>query len=370
MAFLLLLMIMLLFKYFFFHRKPSATAAGAIVMAIGIFEYDLFHHYFITSFTEYKWFVWFLIIAWMVISGSFLKSVFNHTFKLLHRQNEIQSFAIGTWIASTSVCSTIMFNRIPEIRVIPEIVISVNGVLWAIFCILCIKNFMKLLKTDSYKQTHGIILLSTVSTQSIVIGLSTIFGTTNNLKMINQGFFYLGILFYFVSLSIIVKRYLATYKIMDIKQDWYNTNCVIHGAMSITGLAGITSGIIGGKIIIAIWFWVLVCFFLVESIEIYRAVMRAKYLGFRKGLFQYHVSQWTRNFTFGMFLAFTIKLPVHFLSTSLLVIHKALVKYGVVVVILLLMIEIILYIKDNFTLKYLCLRNQNSHTENHFLEGR
>ncbi|WP_436580479.1 hypothetical protein [Heyndrickxia oleronia] len=42
MAFLLLLMIMLLFKYFFFHRKPSATAAGAIVMAIGIFEYDLF----------------------------------------------------------------------------------------------------------------------------------------------------------------------------------------------------------------------------------------------------------------------------------------------------------------------------------------
>ena len=44
----------------------------------------------------------------------------------------------------------------------------------------------------------------------------------------------------------------------------------------------------------------------VESLEMVRAATRVQKLGWKKGIFTYHISQWSRNFTFGMFYAFTM----------------------------------------------------------------
>lgn len=55
-----------------------------------------------------------------------------------------------------------------------------------------------------------------------------------------------------------------------------------------------------------LWIWVIVFFILVEEIELIRAILRMKKHGIMQGVGSYHVSQWSRNFTFGMLYAFTV----------------------------------------------------------------
>src|SRR5690625_5162246 len=93
---------------------------------------------------------------------------------------------------------------------------------------------------------------------------------------------------------------------LTLVDDWTNTNCIIHGALSITGLAIIVSDSFTPSFVIVLWFVVFILLGIVEMIEVVRAILRIKLYGWNKGVFTYHISQWSRNFTFGMFYAFTL----------------------------------------------------------------
>lgn len=69
---------------------------------------------------------------------------------------------------------------------------------------------------------------------------------------------FLGLALYFFSLYLLFRRYVFPFKKLDIKKDWYNTNCVIHGALSISGLAGTISKVIHPNVITIIWYWALI----------------------------------------------------------------------------------------------------------------
>ena len=58
----------------------------------------------------------------------------------------------------------------------------------------------------------------------------------------------------------------------------------------------------------AVWLYVLAALVAVEAIEIARLLARIGAYGWRLGALTYHASQWARNFTFGMFYAFTLAL--------------------------------------------------------------
>jgi len=58
---------------------------------------------------------------------------------------------------------------------------------------------------------------------------------------------------------------------------------------------------------------------LVEAAELLRLVRRVGQHGLRQGIFTYHVSQWSRNFTFGMFYAFTLAMADAYAQSPLLV---------------------------------------------------
>src|SRR5699024_11012246 len=116
-------------------------------------------------------------------------------------------------------------------------------------------------------------------------------------------FILLGIIFYLVSMLMIVKRYWrTTWTLID---DWTNTNCIIHGALSITGLAMVTTMTFHLNIILYLWWITFILLLIVESLEIIRAIQRVRSYGWKKGIFTYEVTQWSRNFTFGMFFAYT-----------------------------------------------------------------
>src|SRR5690625_4054213 len=115
----------------------------------------------------------------------------------------------------------------------------------------------------------------------------------------------LGIIFYLVGMIFIGKRYIRQ-KGWTLVDDWANTNCIIHGALSITGLAIVSTNTFTAQFVNFFWILIFCLLCIVEVIEVIRAVKRVKLYGWNKGIFQYDISQWSRNFTFGMFFTFTL----------------------------------------------------------------
>ncbi|MFD2639472.1 hypothetical protein [Piscibacillus salipiscarius] len=281
-------------------------ASGAIIMANGIFLYGGIQAFpYIDQYLGEVLAI-LLFIAWTGIYLRLTVQFFQKDFLLPFLNNPIQSFTIGTWIAGVSVLCNVLLKYFPETLLFLQVMSIINIALWAIFLVTMIKSFKTLLK-EKNSSIHGVILLSTVGTQSIVILLENLFTWVP--EIIFESLVLLGVLFYIVGVFLLARRYLTTkWTLID---DWKNTNCIIHGALSITGLAMVTGGLMTTGFMIWFWMSVFVLLVIVEVIEIIRAYKRIKKLGFIKGVWTYHISQWSRNFTFGMFFAFTLAMNLN-----------------------------------------------------------
>ncbi len=307
--FLLLLVLCLTFSSIFLKRVSSPTPSGAIVMAIGIYVNGA-----LTRFTFLNLFApaiaRLLLVILLIIAGSYVRALFRRTLYRDHLSHPVRSFAAGTWVAGISVCGISLAQRIPEWRPFVQVLLVANTLLWVYYISLMIRNFFIIIRTDHGKNVHGVLLLSTVSTQSLVIAWRVAFGTSAAYRAVAPYMMGFGVLLYSVSFLLIARRYLNVRHGIDLAGGWFNTNCIIHGAMSITGLATAVSGVVSANVTLAIWLWVLGWFIIVEAVEIARAVVRIRAEGFRRGLGVYDPTQWSRNFTFGMLYAFTLSFNI------------------------------------------------------------
>ena len=146
---------------------------------------------------------------------------------------------------------------------------------------------------------------------------------------------------YAIGLGLILRRYVGgeTWRLAD---DWDNTNCILHGALSISGLAAVVSDHFSAQALLVFWLIVVAAFVIVEAIEVLRLFVRVNALGWRRGLFVYDVSQWARNFTFGMFYAFTLAFAERvpsLASQSVEALRRTILSSGQYVVLFLLLAE-------------------------------
>lgn len=350
-----IILLALTIRFFFLVRSPSTTPAGAIVMAIGIFLNGAIKKFPVLDITLGSAIAFTLLLCWVFIAVSYFQSFLKGTFYEQHQNHPIKSFAIGTWVAGTSVVATVVYQRIPELNYFVTVMVAFNCFLWGYFVVLILRNFKTLFSTDMYKNTHGVLLLSCVSTQSLVVAFTIIFKNAF-LMFISKYLIILGSIFYIVSFIIIMRRYFVNMKKFDIDKDWFNTNCILHGAMSITGLASAISHLIHPNVVLFIWLWVLSWFVVVEIIELFRANKRVRNHGFVNGLMKYDVSQWSRNFTFGMLYAFTMNFDLSLTSLHhnhfLYDVRGFILQYGGWIVLFFLAYEIFLFFKANATLQY------------------
>jgi hypothetical protein len=112
----------------------------------------------------------------------------------------------------------------------------------------------------------------------------------------------LGVACYVVGVILVVGRIGPGWRL---ERDWDNTNCILHGALSITGLAVVVGDVLPGGGLLALWIAVVIVFAAVELVELVRLGLRVHALGWRGAVLVYDPSQWARNFTVGMFYAFT-----------------------------------------------------------------
>ncbi|MFD2923764.1 hypothetical protein [Halobacillus naozhouensis] len=287
-------------------RRNSKTinpASGAIVMAIGIFLFAP-----INAFPFLHQVLGGILAAGLGIVGisiyqGLTRQFFDRNFLIPFLRNPVNSFTMGTWIAGISVLCNVIEKYYPATILVVQTIAAVNTLLWVVFLLSCAYNFKELMARPTSHAIHGVVLLSTVATQSVVIAWINLFSfIPQSLINIVIG---LGFIFYLCGVTLIVVRYGSEAE-WTLADHWTNTNCIIHGALSITGLALVSADAGTSLFLMIFWLVVFALLIVVESLEAIRAVKRIRQLGWRKGLFTYNISQWSRNFTFGMFYAFSM----------------------------------------------------------------
>ncbi|WP_404452302.1 hypothetical protein LG329_18320 [Virgibacillus necropolis] len=348
---LLYFSIVFAFCYFiqrlFLKKEFSSTASGAIVMGNGIFLYSAMQQF--PSLYDYgEIFAFILAAVWALIVISIISTIPKHSFKKRHFPNSIHVFAIGTWVAGTSVLGNVIHQFSLNLGIFPYIMGILNVALYIWYMYHIFKAYREIFRTSAKNQVHGVILLSTVSTQSIVLLLFNIFnkGLPDWGSATLIGF---GILLYCIGLYLIFRRYVFI-RNWNMKDDWKNTNCILHGAISITGLATVTTGVFNYNFILLLWIWVIALFVIVEGIEISRIIIRIKSYGLVLAIGSYDESQWSRNFTFGMLYAFTARFQMD-TSSIFYPIRNIIIEYGPWVVLLFLVNEILLFFKVKWNKK-------------------
>ncbi|TMU85156.1 hypothetical protein FGG79_14845 [Bacillus sp. BHET2] len=326
------------------NNKIINPASGAVIMALGIFLFAAIDAFTWINHTIGKILVVTLIVLAAIIYKSLFKQLFNKPFSYALICNPVHSFVIGSWVAGISVLSNVVVKYFPGMSVGAQAVMLINTLLWLVFMATCFYHFKEMMKRPTAYSTHGIVLLSTVATQSLVIFWVKVFSFSEGLLI---GVMSLGILFYLIGMTLIVLRYVRGYP-WTIIDDWPSTNCIIHGALSITGLAIVSSQMLSGMVMMIFWSFVFVLLIGVESLEMVRAVKRIQKLGWKKGIFTYHVSQWSRNFTFGMFYAFTLTMHDNpYYLNAFYDFHRDFLHFWAWIVLLFLLTEMGLWVGSN-----------------------
>lgn len=341
----------LVIKVLFIKDMPSPTASGAIVMAIGIFINGAIGAFPILN-NLARSLTLILLLLFVFIAASYLSDLVKGRAFGTHFANPIGRFAVGTWIAGTSVCGVALCQRLPEWKPLVQVMVLGNIGLWLYFAYQAMGSFLQFFRDETRQKVHGVLFLSAVSTQSLVIVWKAAFGDSPMYRSVAPWAILLGVVFYFVSFYLVARRYAGEGGDFDLDRDWYNTNCITHGAMSITGLASVVCGVIPTSLTLMVWLWVISWFVIIELIEIARAIKRTRMYGLAGGLLVYNPTQWSRNFTFGMLYAFNMNfdLPAGVAREPLLLsLHQTIHDYFAWIVLGLLLLEITVFLRDRLS---------------------
>lgn len=354
LIFIGLFVISLLVRQGFVRHGHSPAAAGSIVMSLGIFSTFALRQLPFYTPSVGKLMTIEVFIIWLFIAWSFFNAYLRDQFKL--RGNLDRRFAVGTWVAGTAVLSALAVDVLPEVRWFGDVLAIGSVVIYIPYLIAFLRDYKIIWQNPKRQAANGVILLATVSTMSVVIAVDTAFGWFSTI--LEQAIMAFGVALLLTGLVIIAEHY-HKLKWQELADKWMNSNCIIHGAVSITGLALTQTAVLSKGSLLTVWYIAAILFIVVEIIEIARAGQRVNRLGLANGLLVYNVSQWTRNFTFGMFYAFTLLLSRLLPENGML---QAVDSVGRYVVLIVLVVEIGLFFKAHMrrVISFHDLENQRS----------
>jgi len=281
-------------------RVSPPNSVGVIVMALGIFAAaSLPRLPFAAALAEPAAAA--VAAVWLATAVALVASLGQGG---LTRRTEplVESFGIGTWVAGTAVLARVLMLALPTDLWPARAAFVASLGLWLWFIPRAVGYLARLVR--SQVRPNGIILLSTVATQAVALMALRLFAAVGAVRDTAAVLMAFGAACYAVAAFAVVRAY--TCRTWRLAADWANGNCILHGALSITGLAAVVGGWFGAGPMSVYWAAVVVVLVLVEAVEIARLAARVREFGWRTGIAVYDPSQWARNFTFGMFYAFTL----------------------------------------------------------------
>jgi hypothetical protein len=317
----------------------STTSASGAIMAIGIFllsvlpylppELSLFKPYLTLE----------LLVIWLFIAESYLQCYLHKHF-YIHNRHILSRINVGTWVVSTAVLSLLWLKSFQDLDEIALLLAFVAIGVWVEYMKIMLGDLNILARHPVGLKLNGTLFLITISTQAIAILLSTIFHDWLPLPilviLILVGYFYYG-----VCLILSIRHYMQV-RLRHVILEWAHTNSMLHGALSISGLACLKAVLISSAVIISTWIAAIVLFIVVESIAFTRLLFNIQKKGWRTAVWKYDISQWSRSFTYSLFYAFTVAIeriqPIAWKPVTFFII-----QYGKYVVFAFLLIETTLF---------------------------
>ena len=324
--------------------KPT-TGIGAPVMALGIFGAAALQR-LPGGAAVVAPLAALLAATWLVAAALLLASIRSGGMAP-HTHSLVDSFAIGTWIAGTAVVARMTMIAAPDLGWAAVALFTLGFVLWLWFFPLALRNLLRLVGAPRVRPT-GVILLVTVATQAIALIALRLFPGVPAIHDAAAALSGLAVACYAVGVALVITR-LRPIAGWRLGRDWHNANCIIHGALSITGLTVVVGDFLPDPIVLYFWVGVVAVFTGVELIELARLATRVHKLGWRRAVLVYDPSQWTRNFTFGMFYAFTLTFAEQSAIEAghpvLDALRRLIVDTGQYVVFVLLLVELGLWLR-------------------------
>lgn len=342
LLFCILLFLLIFSKRLLGKNGRSSTGDGAIIMAAGIMLIGALKKFPFLAKVIGPYLVLVLLLLVLWLSSDYILDFLKGSFYIRHLQHPINSFSVGTWVAALSVTALSIITWLPAVKPLARFLFTLNCFLGVAYLSLLFRNYSYVFqKPGIIRKANGVVLLGCVASQSIVIA-------GNNLwvkfpSLVSLCLIILGILLYIGGILIIAGRYQYE-KHEKILKNWPNTNTIIHGAISITGLATATSFPAYINLITSIWIFSFILLVCIEVTELRRAFLLIKMKGLKEGILTYQTTQWSRNFTIGMFFTFTAKLKLNgsFLRQNDFFhkVHHFIMSWGRYAVIVLFLIEL------------------------------
>lgn len=288
-------------------RHKLSPATGGSLMAIGIFTLSVLPQLPLQALPDMQFIGYELLLLWTVLAACFLRICWTTGLGSCF-QDPLASFNSGTWVAATALVAQVLLKYTAAWRPMLWLLALVALTLWLWFLPLAIRDIRKIAVDAGRLGVNGTVLLTTVTVQALVLLLHAL------LRQAVPGWVYAllilsGYGFYGYGICLVLQRLIRETH-LDLASGWSDYNCILHGAMSITGLAAVVTGALPRWLVIATWRWAAGLFLAIEGIEIMRLVVRVHRKGWWRGAFVYNVAQWTRNFTYGMLYAFSLALKI------------------------------------------------------------
>ncbi|VVC76787.1 hypothetical protein AQUSIP_21140 [Aquicella siphonis] len=297
-AFILLLFLSHFIYVRYFHRIRFSIATGSAVLALNTYalvclpSFRLSQPVLMLAALE-------LFIIWIYISVSLLQIFLSGEKLVAHQADRLST---GYWVAGT-ILMALMFDRVEQTLHGFIVFLSLLSAVWyGIYLIIFMRWLFLCLRKRFHLHTDGMIFLAAVSTQAMVLLMTELFRDDVS-AWAYQLIIGCGFVFFFAGLVSLVWHSLAAHA-RHLAAGWPNVNSLIHGALSITGLAMVSSLAYPEWSIVGLWWCALVFLLIVEGLEFSRLLIRLRRKGFWKGLCVYHVTQWPRLFAFGVFYGF------------------------------------------------------------------
>ena len=290
-----LLSIVLAIRHVQLHTGFMAVVMTLGILNFGVLELPKYH----SIFNGLIYYVTFLL--WVTFWFHILVCIWKRTFIQKHTAASTNRFTIGTWVAGNSIMIVLTHHMFDSHHGWISFMAALNVGLWIAFIVMSIVTLGKGITEWRATSLHGNLFLTTVSSQSVAIMLLTIFPQTPILLIVT--IIMMGLIFYAISFLFITSHFSFS--------NWNATNCIFHGALSISGVTLMLSGLWPMENLVMLWLVTLIVFIIIEAAEITVLVKQLTKENPFQVIFSSNISHWSRLFTFCMFFTFT-----HLLSFS------------------------------------------------------
>src|SRR5579883_1172105 len=254
--------------------RPWSAADGGVGMAFGIFGLAALQAIPPAARWLTRPLAFALLVLWLLFMAAYLRAFLAGEAQAYLRPL-VGRFAIGTWVADSAVTGEFLLYAAPGWRPVAMALAAIGLLVWVWYAKVALRGFARMLADPDSCRARGLILLTTVSIQALVLVALKLFPRVRLVAELATVPIGVGYVVYGLGAALVFHRFLRI-GTWHLEEDWDDTNCILHGAVSISGLAAVSCPFFPDYLCLLSWAFAAAMVVLVEGVELARLAVRAR----------------------------------------------------------------------------------------------